>query len=64
VVEPGAGGVRFGEAFVAAVSRAGAAYAADAAAGCGEGAEFLKNSRMVQAVGLKPARCFPNEAPA
>ena len=40
VGEPGAGGLRAGEAAVAALSRACAAYSSDAAAGCGEGAEF------------------------
>ena len=38
VGEPGAGGLRAGEALGAALSRAGAAGAGDAAAGCGEGA--------------------------
>jgi hypothetical protein len=49
VGELGAGGVWVGEAFVAALSRAGAAVAGYAAAGCGEGAEFEWNA-------LRPAR--------
>src|ERR1700676_1978330 len=49
VGEPGAGGLRAGEAPVAALSRAGAAVAGYAAAGCGEGAEFLRNSTQSRA---------------
>jgi hypothetical protein len=40
--EPGAGGFWPGEAHAAALPRAGAVGAGDAAAGCGEGTEFLK----------------------
>lgn len=42
VVEPRAGWLRLGETPVAALSGADAAVAADAAAGCGKGAVFIK----------------------